>query len=182
MYIPQYQLNNIRNILSPQKAVIIYGPRRCGKTTLLEKILEQVEEQYLFVNGEDITIRDYLGSESIEKLKSFVGNNKLLVIDEAQKIKNIGLNIKLILDHIPGIKVIASGSSSFDLAKQLGEPLTGRKYTLRMFPLSQLELGAVETRVQTDALLENRLIYGSYPEVVLLNDDSKRKLYLKQIK
>ncbi len=181
MYIPQYQLKNVDKLLSPQKALIIYGPRRCGKTTLLNKWLEQVDQKYLLVNGEDITVREYLSSESIEKLRSFVGSNKLVVIDEAQKIKNIGLNIKLILDNIEGIKVAATGSSSFDLARQTGEPLTGRKFTLKMFPLAQMELGAVESRVETQARLEHRLVYGSYPEVVLSSDDNKRQLYLKEI-
>jgi len=181
MYILQRQLKNIKDMITPQKAVIVYGPRRCGKTTLLRKMLEGVKEEYVFVNGEDITVQDYLSSQSIEKLKGFVGKKRLLVIDEAQKVKNIGLNIKLILDHIPGVKLVASGSSSFDLAQQLGEPLTGRKYTLRMFPLAQLELSAVQTRAEIDALLESRLIYGSYPEVVLFDDNSKRTMYLREI-
>ena len=161
--------------------MIVYGPRRCGKTTLLEHFVKDVNEKYLFVDGEDITIHDYLSSQSIEKLKSFVGKHKLLIIDEAQKIKNIGLNIKLILDHIPKIKVIASGSSSFDLAQQVGEPLTGRKYTLKMFPLAQLELNTVETRSETAAHLEQRLIYGSYPEVVLSEDNSLKSTYLREV-
>ncbi|MCK5491916.1 MAG: ATP-binding protein, partial [Candidatus Omnitrophica bacterium] len=181
MYIPQEQLKYIFEFLLPQKAVIIYGSRRCGKTTLLNELLKQVKEKYIFVSGEDITVQNYLSSQSIEKLKSFIGEHKLVVIDEAQKIKNIGVNIKLILDHINGIKVIATGSSSFDLAKQIGEPLTGRKYTLRMFPLSQLELNNVQTRVETDALLEQRLIYGSYPEVVLAESDIKRAEYLREM-
>lgn len=181
MYIPQRQLENIKDMITPQKAVLVYGPRRCGKTTLLTKMLEGVKEEYTFVNGEDITVQDYLSSQSVEKLKGFVGKKKLIVIDEAQKVKNIGLNIKLILDHIPGVKLVASGSSSFDLAQQLGEPLTGRKYTLRMFPLAQLELSAIQTRAEIDASLESRLIYGSYPEVVLFDDDSKRAMYLREI-
>lgn len=181
MYIPQRQLKNIRDFILPQKAVIVYGPRRCGKTTLLKEMLKGMQEEYLFVNGEDITIHDYLSSQSIEKLKRFIGKRRLLIIDEAQKIKNIGLNIKLILDHIQAIKVIASGSSSFDLAQQIGEPLTGRKHTLKMFPLAQLELDGIETRAQTDAHLEQRLIYGSYPEVVLANDDTRKVLYLREI-
>ena len=115
--------------------------------------------------------------EQIANLVNTKKQQPLLVIDEAQKVKDIGLNIKLILDNISGIKVVASGSSSFDLAQQLGEPLTGRKYTLHMFPLAQLELSAVQSRAKTDALLESRLIYGSYPEVVLFNDDSKTMLY-----
>lgn len=181
MYIPQYQLKNIQKVLSPQKAIIVYGARRCGKTTLLNKMLEKTKEEYLFVNGEDIIAQDYLSSQSVEKLIRFVGRRKLLVIDEAQKVRNIGLNIKLILDHIPGIKLVASGSSSFDLAQKIGEPLTGRKYTLLMFPLAQLELNAIEDSRQTSASLESRLIYGSYPEVVLLQDDAKRTLYLREI-
>lgn len=181
MYIPQYQLNNIKEFILPQKAVIIYGPRRCGKTTLLNKFTEKTKEEYLFVSGEDITVQEYLSSQSIEKLKNFVGKNKILIIDEAQKVKNIGLNIKLILDNIKGMKVIASGSSSFDLAKQVGEPLTGRKHTFKMYPIAQLELEAVQTRVETDAKLEQRLIYGSYPEVILEADDKKRSIYLRDI-
>ena len=181
MYIPQRQLNNLRKVLTPQKAVIVYGPRRCGKTTLLKHFVKDIKEKYLFVTGEDITIHDYLSSQSIDKLSNFVGIHKLLIIDEAQKIQNIGLNIKLILDHIPDIKVIASGSSSFDLAQQVGEPLTGRKFTLKMFPLAQLELKNIETRAETDSHLENRLIFGSYPEVVLNKDDSSKSVYLREL-
>ncbi|MFC1807877.1 ATP-binding protein [Candidatus Omnitrophota bacterium] len=181
MYIPQKQLENVQKMIQPQKAIIIYGPRRCGKTTLLTKIIEGTQEKHIFANGEDITTQDYLSSQSIEKLKRFVGSNNLLIIDEAQKVKNIGLNIKLMLDNIKGLKIIATGSSSFDLARQLGEPLTGRKYTLKMFPLSQMELGAVQTHSQTISALESRLIYGSYPEAVLMNDDSKRAPYLKEM-
>ena len=181
MYIPQYQLKNISDFLLPQKAVIVYGPRRCGKTTLLKEIIKRLKEKYLFVSGEDITVQSYLSSQSIEKLKSFIGESKLLIVDEAQKIKNIGVNIKLILDHITGVKVIATGSSSFDLAQQIGEPLTGRKHTLRMFPLAQLELNGVQTRPETDACLEQRLIYGSYPEVILAGSDSQRALYLREM-
>jgi len=181
MYVPQMQLKNIKKYMVPQKVFIVYGPRRCGKTTLLEHMLEGVKEEYLFVSGEDITVQNYLSSQSIEKLKSFIGKRKLLVIDEAQKIKNIGLNLKLIVDHIDGIKVVASGSSSFDLAKQIGEPLTGRKFTIKMFPLSQMELNGIQTRAETDAFLEQRLIYGAYPEIVLNKDDSQKVLYLREI-
>lgn len=181
MYIPQEQLNNLGRLLQPQKAVIIYGPRRCGKTTLLNRMLKNIREKYLLVNGEDITVQEYLSSQSIEKLKSFVGDNKFLIIDEAQKIKNIGLNIKLLLDNVKALKVVATGSSSFDLAQQIGEPLTGRKYTLKMFPLAQLELNKIQNKPEIDAGLEQRLIYGSYPEVILIKDNAKRIAYLKEI-
>lgn len=181
MYILQQQLKNLKDIVEPNKAIIVYGPRRCGKTTLLQHFISGLSEEYLFVNGEDITVQDYLSSQSIEKLKSFIGDKKVLIIDEAQKIKNIGLNIKLMVDNVSGIKIVTSGSSSFDLADEIGEPLTGRKYTLKMFPLSQIELSAIETRIETDAKLEERLIFGSYPEVVLNNDREKRIFYLKEI-
>ena len=182
MYVQQRQLENLYKLIAPGKVVVIYGPRQCGKTTLITHYLEKViGEQYLFVSGEDITVREYLGSQSVAKLKDFVGKNSLLVIDEAQKVKEIGLNLKLIVDHIKGIRIIATGSSSFDLAKDIGEPLTGRKYTLKLFPLAQLELMQIEQRAETDANLEARLIFGSYPEVVLTPDNSLRERYLKEI-
>lgn len=181
MYIPQKQLKKLKKALKANKVVVIYGPRRCGKTTLLEHFLKECKKKYLFLSGEDIVSQEYLGSQSIEKLKSFVGNNKLLVIDEAQKIKDIGLNLKLIVDHLKGVFVIATGSSSFDLARNIGEPLTGRKTTLQMFPLAQLEIMATENLAQTKANLENRLIYGSYPEVVVIKDNAERAEYLKEI-
>ena len=181
MYIPQYQLSNLKQLLTPNKVVLVYGPRRTGKTTLLEHFIQGLTEPYHLVNGEDFFIQQVLSSQSIDKLKNFIGQKNLLIIDEAQKIPNIGLNLKLIVDHIPNIKVIATGSSSFDLASQVGEPLTGRKWTLRLFPLAQLELAQKENSAQTAAQLENRLIYGSYPEVVLGEDDSMRQRYLKEL-
>jgi predicted AAA+ superfamily ATPase len=181
MYIPQYQLNNVISLIEPQKAVVLYGPRRCGKTTLLNHMVKKLQGNYLMVSGEDVTIQQYLSSGSVEKLRSFVGDRKVLIIDEAQKTPRIGLNIKLLLDHVPGLAVVASGSSSFDLARQTGEPLTGRKFTVKLFPLAQLELNAVQSRPQTDALLEQRLIYGSYPEVVLCPEDQRKTLYLREL-
>lgn len=181
MYIIQKQLENLKRALLPGKAVIIYGARRTGKTTLVKRFLHDIDEPYLFVNGEDITVQGYLASQSIEKLSAFVGANRLLVVDEAQKVPGIGSNLKLIVDHIPDIRIIATGSSSFDLARAVGEPLTGRKTTLRLYPLSQMEIGQIEQRHQTDANLESRLIHGSYPEVVLTNDKRAREQYLKEI-
>ena len=181
MYIPQRHLENLRRTLSPGKVVIIYGARRTGKTTLVNEFLKGMDEPYLLVSGEDITVQGYLASQSIEKLTSFIGANRLLVVDEAQKVPGIGANLKLIVDHIPGIRIVATGSSSFDLARSVGEPLTGRKITLRLYPLAQLEISPIEQRHQTDANLESRLVYGSYPEVVLINDDRAREQYLKEI-
>ena len=181
MYITQKQLVNLKAGLKPGKVVVIYGARRTGKTTLLREFLKGEAGPYLLVSGEDITVQSFLSSQSLEKLKAFVGANRLLVVDEAQKVRNIGLNLKMIVDHIPDIRVIATGSSSFDLARSIGEPLTGRKTTLIQYPLAQLEIGAMEQHHETAARLEQRLIYGSYPEVVLMEDCREREQYLKEI-
>lgn len=180
MYIPQIQLNRLQAICSPGKVVIVYGPRRVGKTTLLKKFLEN-EADYLFVTGEDIFVEEYLASGSIEKLKEFIGDKSLLVIDEAQYISSIGVNLKLIVDHLPHIRVIATGSSTFDLAKNIGEPLTGRKNVIKMYPVSQIELGNLETKAQTKAHLESRLIFGSYPEVITHTGDEAKMDYLHEL-
>ena len=181
MYIAQKQLENLRKATQPGKVAVLYGARRTGKTTLLHEFLKGEEDPYLLVSGEDLAVQGYLSSQSVEKLTAFIGQNRLLVVDEAQKVPQIGLNLKLIVDHLSGVRIIATGSSSFDLARSIGEPLTGRKTTLKLFPLAQLEIGPTEQRHQTDANLESRLIYGSYPEVVLIPDNRAREQYLKEI-
>src|SRR5437868_5290503 len=142
-YIRQYLLNVLEHAHQPNKVMVIYGPRRVGKTTLLKKLLEK-RKDYLFVSGEDREVQHYLSSQSITKLKSFVGDHSLLAVDEAQHISEIGLNLKLLVDHCPGLEIITTGFSSFELANQVGEPLTGRKVTYKMYPLSQMELGKIE--------------------------------------
>lgn len=182
MYIPQKQLVYLKSLIQPGKVIVIYGARRVGKTTLLRKFLEEINnELVLFVNGDDVVAREFLENQSIEKLKDFVGQHRYLVIDEAQYIHKIGINLKLIVDHIPDIKVIATGSSSFDLAHDVGEPLTGRKFVLKLFPLAQMEISYTEKPHETRANLENRLIYGSYPEVVTLRDNKMREEYLREL-
>lgn len=180
MYIPQNELAHLKASVQPGKVVIIFGPRRVGKTTLLKKFLEE-EKDYLFVTGEDIFIRDFLSSSSIEKLREFIGNKKLLVIDEAQYIPSIGLNLKLIVDHLSHVKVIATGSSTFDLAKQVGEPLTGRKIVITLYPISQMELNKIENAAEIKSSLESRLIYGSYPELITLQNNNQRQEYLHDL-
>lgn len=181
MYIAQKQLENLRHLVVPGKVVVLYGARRTGKTTLVSEYLKTVDGPRLLVSGEDVTVRGYLSSQSIERLSAFVGETRLLVVDEAQKVPDIGLNLKLIVDHLPGVAVVATGSSSFDLARSVGEPLTGRKKTLTLYPLAQLEISPMETRAQTDANLGARLVYGSYPEVVLMSDDRGREAYLREL-
>lgn len=161
--------------------MIVYGPRRVGKTTLLRHYLAQCREDALMVTGEDITVREYLESQSLTKLRAFVGDRRLLIVDEAQYIREVGLNLKMLVDHVPELKIIATGSSSFELSHQKGEPLTGRQHTLIMLPLAQMELNAIEMPHETKAKLEERLIYGSYPEVVLTESNDGRALYLKEL-
>lgn len=179
-YIPQIQLKRLRSLCVPGKVVIIYGPRRVGKTTILKKFLES-ESDYLFVTGEDIFVGEYLASSSVEKLKEFIGEKTLLVIDEAQYISSIGVNLKLIVDHMPHVRVIATGSSTFDLAKQIGEPLTGRKSVIKMYPISQIELQELETRAETPSHLESRLLFGSYPEVIVQTGEEAKIEYLHEL-
>lgn len=180
MYIHQLQLERLKKIIQPGKVIVLFGPRRVGKTTLIKKFLED-REHFLFVSGDDIYVREFLSSGSIEKLKGFIGNKTLLVIDEAQEIENIGLNLKLLTDHLPHLEIVATGSSTFDLAKHVGEPLTGRKKVLNLYPLSQMELNAIETPSEVKAHLEDRLIYGSYPEVITTISRDERAEYLREI-
>jgi len=173
--------------MAPNKVIILYGARRVGKTTLVNKFMEEISEQgfqsedVLYVSGDDIVARQFLESQSIQKLKDFVGAKKILIIDEAQYIENVGINLKLIVDHIPDIQVLATGSSSFTLLGKTGEPLTGRKFELKLHPIAQLELSQIENPHETAANLENRLIYGGYPEVVTAEDNYKKQLYLREI-
>ncbi len=188
MFVFRKQIENIENFLMPVKVVVIYGARRVGKTTLVKIFLEklnetkpQLKDKILFVNGDDILVKQYLESQSIQRLKEFVAGNEIFIVDEAQYVKNIGLNLKLIVDHIPNIKVIATGASSFDLAKDIGEPLTGRRFVLRLYPFAQMELSKIEKFHETKSNLENRLIFGSYPEIVLADNDQMRQNYLNEL-
>jgi predicted AAA+ superfamily ATPase len=182
LYIPQKQLENLNALIQPGKVIVVYGARRVGKTTLLRKFAEKLDSNtVLFVNGDDITASRMLESRSIENLKDVIGGHQYLMVDEAQYVNSIGLNLKLIVDHIPGIKVIATGSSSFDLAQSIGEPLTGRRFVLKLFPLAQMEISQQEKRHETAANLETRLIYGSYPEVITQRDNKLREEYLREL-
>jgi len=180
MYIQQVGLKLLQEALSLKKVVILYGPRRVGKTTLLNHFMKD-KKKVLFVTGEDVFVQEFLSSSSIDKLKQFIADNEWLIIDEAQFIPHIGANLKLIHDHLPHVRVIATGSSSFELANSLGEPLTGRKYTIKMYPLSQIELNSIETPDKTQSSLESRLLYGSFPEVITNDNLSFKQQYLQEL-
>lgn len=159
---------------------LIYGARRIGKTTMLKKFLEQKQLSHLFKSGDDIEVQNILRQNSTEKLKNFIGNHKLFFLDEAQRIENIGYSLKILVDAVEDLKIFATGSSSLDLGKNIGEPLGGRAKILRCYPFAQLELNEIETLDQVYANLESRLIYGSYPVVALLQDNEERAEYLHE--
>lgn len=158
--------NNIKSQIFKNKVILVLGARQTGKTTLLRSIIQDLSEPYLWLNGDDFITREELSKHSISHLKSIIGNHKILIIDEAQYVNNIGLSLKLIVDNLPGVQVIATGSSSFDLLNTVNEPLTGRKWEYHLFPISYEELLRENGLIKEKGLLERRLIYGSYPEVI----------------
>ncbi|MEX1001827.1 MAG: ATP-binding protein [Crocinitomicaceae bacterium] len=175
-------LKQLDKKLKPQKVLILLGARRVGKTELLHKFLSQKSpDEYQLLNGEDQNTQDLLAKKSVDNYKQLVGKQKLLVIDEAQKIPEIGQKLKLMVDAIKGVKIIATGSSVFDLTNQLGEPLVGRSTVLKMFPVSQLEFGKYETYIQTNGKLYERLLFGGYPELVHYDDFNEKIEYLDNL-
>jgi predicted AAA+ superfamily ATPase len=180
-FIIRSRLETLKKNLDPRKVNVILGIRRSGKTSLLEKFLEAYEHKYLFLNGDDIQAQDLLSGQSITQFQNLLAGYKLLVIDEAQQVPNIGLNLKLIIDHIKDVTVLVTGSSLFDLDQKLGEPLTGRKKTFKLFTIAQLELNAYENPLESSANLDNRLVYGSYPEVVTAINNHEKEIYLREI-
>ncbi len=166
----------------PNKVLILLGARRVGKTELIKNYLQTIPDgSYLQLNGEDINDANLLKERSVANYKRLLLNIDLLVIDEAQTIPDIGLILKLIVDAIDGIKIIATGSSIFDLNNNLGEPLVGRKNTLYLFPLAQMEYSQYENYKQTTEKLEERLLFGSYPELIQYSDWEDKKEYLYEI-
>lgn len=148
------------------KAIIIFGPRQTGKTTLINNLLSKRKEKIIVLDADEPDFRNILTDSTSTKLKQLIGNNKIIFIDEAQRVPNIGITLKLIVDKILGVQLIASGSSSFELANRIQEPLTGRKFEYFLFPLSFEEMVNNHSLIEEKRLLEYRLIYGYYPEIV----------------
>ena len=173
--------HNIIEALKPGKVVLVIGARRVGKTVLIKKISEQYSAKHLFLNGEDFDTQVLLEKTSISNYRNLIGTNKLLIIDEAQKIDNIGNICKLIVDNISDVQVLLTGSSAFDLKNRFGEPLTGRKITFQLYPLAQSEFSQKENLIETMARLDERLLFGNYPEVWQIEDSKARISYLKEL-
>jgi len=167
------------NKMDDHKALVILGPRQSGKTTLVNSLTEQIGIPFLWWNGDDFRVRSMLSELSLANLQSLIGKSPLLVIDEAQRIENIGLCIKIIIDNIPGVKVIATGSSAFELANRINESMTGRKWEYVLLPLSYKEMVLHHGELKERSLLSHRMIYGYYPEVI--NNPGNEKDTLKQL-
>jgi hypothetical protein len=147
--------------------LVIYGPRRVGKTTLLETYLAGTSLKYRSAVGDDLPTQQILSSLDVRLIREYLEGYELFAIDEAQYVPDIGRALKIIVDQIPGIYVIATGSSSFELTGQIGEPLTGRKHTLTLYPFAQAELLSIYNRFELRQELETFLLFGTYPDVVL---------------
>lgn len=168
----------IRSKLKTGKAIILMGARQVGKTTLLKKLFEGNKE-VLWLNGDEKDVQDLFLQSSSTRLKVFFGKSKTVIIDEAQRIREIGLRMKLITDQIPAVQLIATGSSSFELANQINEPLTGRKWEYRMYPISFGEMVNTHGLLEEKRLLPHRMIHGYYPEVI--NNVGSEKEILKHL-
>lgn len=166
--------NQILKKVSEDKAVIIYGARRVGKTTLINQLQKNLEGKILFVSGESRSTQEWLGSRDIDKIRARTSGYNYLIVDEAQMVDEVGLSLKIVVDHIDGIKVLATGSSSFELANQVGEPLVGRKWQFHLFPISQIELMPYENKFEAKERLEERLIFGSYPEIITTTNHKEK--------
>jgi predicted AAA+ superfamily ATPase len=167
--------------LVPNKVILLLGPRRVGKTVLIKQLIQRLKEPYLLLNGEDFSVWEILARRSVQHYKSLLGDKKVLLIDEAQKIPDIGNILKLMVDEIEGLKILVTGSSAFDMDKYTGEPLTGRKKTFHLLALSEQELSQAETAIENRDNLRLRLVYGNYPEVVQLKNLEDKAEYLKEL-
>jgi uncharacterized protein len=157
------------------KIIVLVGPRQVGKTTLLKSVLQKSGKRALFWNCDEPDIREILQNATSTRLKNLAGNAELIIIDEAQRIKDIGITIKLMADNFAGVQIAVTGSSALELSNSINEPLTGRKYEYMLFPLSCGELCSYYGTLEETRLLKDRLIYGTYPEIVT-KPEEKREL------
>ena len=172
MEIPRFY-NDLDKLLPGNRVLILYGARRTGKTTLLNHWLTGSKYKYKLDSGDNIRIQQLMGSKDFKLLGEYASGYDLIAIDEAQQIPGIGTGLKILIDTFPKIKLIATGSSSFELSEKVGEPLTGRKKTLKLFPLAQMELRNILNPYELKEYLEEYLIFGSYPEII--NEKTKEE-------
>lgn len=170
-----------QKLTSSDKGIIIYGARQVGKTTLSDNLINTLNFKTLTINGDQSRFLDILASRDLVKIKSLVQGYEMVFIDEAQRIPEIGLALKIILDNIPELKVLVTGSSSLDLASKISEPLTGRVWTYHLYPISFYELSGMRNNAELGLTLEERLVFGSYPEIFSLEGESQKREYLQNL-
>ena len=175
--IERFLYQSIENKLFKGKIIILMGARQVGKTTLLKNILRK-QDKALWLNGDEMQTQNLFDNASADRLLSEFGDNRIVIIDEAQRIKDIGLRLKLIADSETDIQVIATGSSAFELANEVNEPLTGRHWKYQMFPMSLGEMVTHHGKLKEMRMLPRRVIYGYYPEVVMNNGNEVEILKL----
>jgi predicted AAA+ superfamily ATPase len=181
MKIERFLLSQLTQSLIPGKVLVLYGPRQVGKTTLAKDLLALTSLRSKFVNADELIYREALASQSRQTLGEVLEDAELLVIDEAQRVPEIGLNLKILVDSYPQAVILATGSASFELANKISEPLTGRKLTFNLYPVSYPEicqtLGVIETRAQ----LDRWLVWGGYPAIVTENNPVLRERLLGEL-
>ncbi|PKP51398.1 MAG: ATPase [Bacteroidetes bacterium HGW-Bacteroidetes-12] len=178
MKISRLLQKEIEELIHSGKAIVLIGPRQVGKSTLIKEILKS-KGDYLYLDGDDFSVQQQLELPNTEFIKRMIGNHTIIFVDEAQRIKNIGITSKIIIDQFPDVQLILSGSSAFDLNNEINEPLTGRKWELNLFPISMEELQISTDFLKANQQLENRIIYGMYPDV--FNFPGKEKDVLKNL-
>ncbi|MDZ7772595.1 MAG: AAA family ATPase [Balneolaceae bacterium] len=181
MLIPRFITNKIEGDLGKQKVILLYGTRRTGKTTIIEYLATKYKNDTLILPGEDLQIAEILKNRTVKNYRRIIGDKKIVVIDEAQAVPEIGMCLKFMIDQIQGITIIATGSSSFDFVYRTGEPLVGRNIVYQLHPLAQVELSVREDHLTTRLNLEQRLIYGSYPELWHMESTGDQEQYLQQL-
>lgn len=170
-----------RSLLDEDYIEVIYGPRQSGKTTILNLLKDKLNSQVLVLNGDNATAQRILSSRDPVAIRNYLGENKYVFIDEAQRVEDIGINLKIIKDQMPDLKIVTIGSSSFELAEKINEPLTGRKRVFMLYPLWVSEISSWQSGAFLQDNLENLLRFGSYPKVVNLKSENEKMRYLQEV-
>lgn len=181
MKIHRNMLDIINDALPAGKVVVLYGPRQVGKTTLVKELMTSFSQNVRFYNADELIYRETLSSQNLQQLTDLSGDAELVIIDEAQRVENIGINLKLIDDNYPELRIVATGSASFELANKISEPLTGRKLTFTLYPVSYAELLKTFGRLHARDQLERWLVWGGYPEIVTTEDISQRERLMGEL-
>ncbi|MDI6769378.1 MAG: ATP-binding protein [Anaerolineales bacterium] len=181
MKIQRFMLAKLEEAITPGKVLVLYGPRQVGKTTLVTDLLARTSLQHRFINADELVYREALSSQSRQTLGQLLGDNRLLVIDEAQRVPNIGLNLKILVDSFPAASIIATGSASFDLANKISEPLTGRALTFTLYPVSYKEIQKTIGAFDAHSQLERWLVWGGYPAIITTENPAAREKLLGEL-